>query len=411
MNDHQQSKQTKASAGTTQEPRTNGRLAPLLALGGLAAVVAAFFVGLTYRDNLAYFFHSYLTQFAFFLSLSLGGLAFVLIQHVSRAGWSVTARRAAEITAANMPILAILFLPIIVPVLLGSTSLFPWTDPERVAESHLLEHKQPYLNVPFFAVRAVVCLAAWWLIARFYFRTSVEQDRLADSALTSRMERFSGPAILVFAATVTIAAIDWLMSLSPEWFSTIFGLYYFSGAIVGGIAFQILVLFLWQRRGLIGNEVTVEHYHDLGKLLFGFVIFWGYIAFSQYMLIWYANIPEETQWYLPRQSGPWVWVSLALLFGHLILPFLGLLARAPKRIPAVLAAWAVWLLVFHWLDVYYLVMPSLEYPTLPFGIVDVLLILGLGAIYVAGLIRIASGIAPVPQGDPRTEEALAFENI
>lgn len=386
-------------------------LAQLLALAGLATIVVAFFAGLTYRDELAYFFHSYLTQFCFFLSISLGALAFVLIQHVSRAGWSVTVRRVAELLAGNIPILAILFLPVIVPLVVGYTQLYPWADPGRVAGNHLLEHKTPYLNVPFFALRAAGCFVVWWLISRFYLRNSLRQDKLADPALTGKMERFSGPALILFGITVTVAATDWIMSLTPQWFSTIFGLYYFSGAIVGGIAVLALVVIGLQAVGRIGPEVHEEHYHDLGKLLFAFVIFWGYIAFSQYMLIWYANIPEETQWYLPRQSEPWTGVSLALLFGHLVIPFLGMLPRAVKRNPRMLAFWSVWMIVFHWLDVYYLVMPSLEYPRLPIGMMDVLLFLGLGAIFAAGVLRMAAGVALIPQGDPRLKESLAFENV
>ena len=171
-----------------------------------------------------------------------------------------------------------------------------------------------------------------------------------------------------------------------------------------------------QLSGRLKRSISIEHYHDLGKLLFAFVIFWGYIAFSQYLLIWYANIPEETDWYVARQSGPWVWVSLVLLFGNLLIPFCGLLSRHAKRRKWSLLFWAVWLLAMHWIDLYYLVMPSLSVPTgghpaaLPFGAIDICLFLGIGGVYLAGLVDTAGQHPLLPVADPRLRESLAFEN-
>jgi hypothetical protein len=202
------------------------------------------------------------------------------------------------------------------------------------------------------------------------------------------------------------------MSLSPHWFSTIYGVYFFSGAVVAFFAAIILAAAALQLSGRLKNSISIEHYHDLGKLLFAFVIFWGYIAFSQYLLIWYANIPEETQWYLARQSGPWVWVSLVLLFGNLLIPFFGLLSRHAKRRKWSLSFWAVWLLVMHWIDLYYLVMPSLggQSATLPFSAIDICLFLGIGGVYLAGLVHTAGQRPLLPVADPRLKESLAFEN-
>ena len=183
-----------------------------------------------------YFSHSYLLNYCFFLSISLGALFSVALDHATRAGWNVDLRRLAEIMAANMPCLTLLFLPIIVPVLLGSHSLYAWNDPSAVAGDPLLRHKAPYLNAGFFGVRCVVYLAVWWLLGRFYLTRSLEQDRSGDPALTLRMERLSPVALLLYAVTVTFASFDWLMSLSPRWFSTIFGVYFFSGAVVGFFA-------------------------------------------------------------------------------------------------------------------------------------------------------------------------------
>jgi len=240
-----------------------------------------------------------------------------------------------------MPCLAVLFLPIFVPLLLEKSSLYVWADPSVVADDEALHQKVAYyLNPGFFAVRAVLYFVVWIGLARFFLRRSITQDESGDPALTQRMERGSPAALLLFALTVTFASFDWLMSLEPKWFSTIFGVYYFSGAAVGFLAAIILLVMLLQATGRLTSSVTVEHYHDLGKLLFGFVVFWGYIAFSQYMLIWYANIPEESVWYLARQQGSWKWVSLVLLFGHLLIPFFGLLPREAKRRKLSLGFWA-----------------------------------------------------------------------
>lgn len=393
-----------------------------LAVAGAGLVGAGIVLGWIGAGSSAYLLHSYLVSYCFWLSLSLGALFFVALQHATRAGWSVTVRRPAEVLAANTTLLTLLFLPVLVPLFLGDASLYPWNDPARVAHDHLLEHKAPYLNSAFFGIRAVGYFLVWGLLARWFLARSTEQDATGDPELTRRMERLSPVALLLFGVTITFAAFDWLMSLEPHWFSTIFGVYYFSGAAVGGVAAIILVALGLQATGRLADSVTTEHYHDLGKLLFAFVVFWGYIAFSQYMLIWYASLPEETVWYLKRQSGPWFWVILALLFGHLLVPFAGLLGRPAKRARLSLAFWAVWILAFHWLDLYWIVMPkywgqaSAAGSVSTVGVVlcvaaDLCLFGGLGAVYLAGAVRVAGDRSLVPLKDPRLHEAVAFENV
>ena len=374
-------------------------------------MAAGFGLALARQDHLKYFLHSYLTSYCYFLSISLGGLFFVALQHITRAGWSVTVRRVAELLAGNMFCLALLFLPIVAAVLLGNTNLYPWTDPKAVAGDELLRHKAPYLNLPFFGIRCVFYFTVWWLLGRFFLVRSVQQDYTGDPSLTLRMERLSPIAMLLFAATVSFASFDWLMSLQPQWFSTIFGVYYFSGCVVGLLAALILLVMLLQATGRLTASITAEHYHDLGKLLLAFVIFWGYIAFSQYMLIWYANIPEETAWYLVRQTGSWKWVTVLLLFGHLLIPFFGLLPRKAKRCKVLLGFWAVWLLVAHWIDLYWLVMPSLAPQNPPLNPIDACCLIGIGGLYLAGLLWVAGDRPLVPLGDPRLGESLAFENF
>ena len=384
----------------------------ILVIVGVIMLVLALVFGFMRGDEpqLKYFFHAYLVSFCFYLSISLGGLFFVALQHASRAGWSVSVRRVSEILAANTLLMAVLFLPILLPLLFGNTALYEWLDPQTVLGDEVLEGKRAYLNLPFFTIRAVVFFAIWGGLVWFFWRRSLEQDESGDAGLTLRMERVSYPALILFGVTVTFAAFDWIMSLTPHWFSTIFGLYYFSGAVVGFLCVVILALTVLQASGRLTSLVTTEHYHELGKLLFAFIIFWGYMAFSQYMLIWYANIPEETTWYLPRQQGGWTTVSVILLFGHLLIPFFGLMSREAKRRKAILACWAGWLLLMHWLDVHYLVMPHVELKGWPVGPIDICCLIGLGAVYLAGALLFAGDRPLIPTKDPRLGESLGFEN-
>lgn len=383
----------------------------ILLIGGVVVLGLALILGWAKDDGLKYFFHAYLVSFCFYLSLSLGALFFVALQHASRAGWSITVRRVSEILAANTLLMAVLFLPILLPLMFGSTALYEWLDAAKVSGDHVLEGKRAYLNLPFFTLRALVYFGIWGFLVWFFLRRSLEQDDSGDASLSLKMERVSYPALLLFALTTTFAAFDWMMSLTPHWFSTIYGVYYFGGSVVGFFALIILVLMTLQSTGRLRSAVTVEHYHELGKFLFAFVVFWGYIAFSQYMLIWYANIPEETTWYLPRQQGTWTTVSIILLFGHLLIPFFGLMSRHVKRRKGLLGFWAVWLLVMHWVDIYYLVMPQVDAEGLPPGLIDICCVVGMGLVFLAGAMLFAGERSLVPIKDPRLGESLSFENI
>ncbi|QDU41174.1 hypothetical protein Mal4_55390 [Maioricimonas rarisocia] len=353
---------------------------------------------------------SYLVGFLFVVSLSLGGLFFVLIQHVTRAGWSVVVRRIAEIMAAALAPLAVLSLPILIPLLLGSHALFEWNDPQLVQTDELIRHKRPYLNPGFFTIRSLIYFVVWAGLGSFLLSRSRAQDKTGDVRNTHSMQSIAPVGLLLFALSVNFFAFDYLMSLAPHWFSAIYGVYYFSGAVVGGLATMILASLWLQRKGVLGDEVTTEHYHDLGKLLFGFNFFWGYIAFSQYLLIWYANIPEETGWFLIRQENGWKVVSLIVLFGHLLIPFLGLISRQSRRNRVSLVFWSCWLLVMHWVDLYWNVLPQFSVNPWP-GLVDVLATVGLCGVYIALVFRTASQGAWLPIRDPRLNESLAFHNV
>jgi hypothetical protein len=238
----------------------------------------------------------------------------------------------------------------------------------------------------------------------------VAQDESGDPRLTLRMEKRAAPSMVLYAITVTFAAFDLLMSLSPHWFSTIFGVYFFSGGVVACFAWLALKSHLLQGGGLLPNAITREHYHDLGKLIFAFIVFWAYIGFSQYMLIWYANIPEETEWFLQRQSGGWTALSVLLLFGHFFLPFLALLSRYPKRQRLLLVPGTIWVLFMHWVDLYWLAMPAFGASSPPLHALDFTLFVGVGGIFTALLLRRLAKHSLLPEKDPRLADSLVFEN-
>ncbi len=383
------------------------RLTAAVGGAGLAIAVVLALYGEHGRER---FFFAYLVNFCYFLSLALGALFFVILQHLTRSGWSVVLRRLAEGVAGNVALLAVLA----VPIIFAMNYLYHWSDVDRVAGDHLLRWKQPYLDPTFFVVRMGVYFVAWVFMARFFFETSVRQDATGDVGLTVWMQKVSAPAMVVFAITVTFAAFDLLMSVDAHWFSTIFGVYYFAGAVVGFFAFLALVAVVVQGSGRLPRAITEEHYHDVGKLVFAFTVFWAYIAFSQYMLIWYANIPEETGWYLRRQTGGWTWVSLLLLFGHFLVPFLALISRQPKRHPKALVAVALWILLMHWVDVYWLTMPNTQFGAggrVPLHLMDLACFVGFGGLFLAAVVRRLQNVSLVPERDPRLPESLGFENV
>ncbi len=433
---------------------TIGRNLGVLGLIGAAALGAA--------GGFQGFLFAYLAAYAFFLSIVLGAIFFVLMHHLTAAGWSVVVRRIAEALTQLMPVMAVLAIPILLPVIMGSAKLYPWAGPitadqkmdkvveaikagkmekandlfaagaDKAAESDVLPHREMdpntlqkritgiyWLNPFFFILRVIAYFAIWIYMARWYYNQSLRQDTTGDANITRSMQKWAGLWTVVLGLTLTGAAGDILMSLDPHWFSTMWGVYYFAGSVVAIFATLIILVALLQAAGYMRNSINVEHYHDLGKYLFGFTFFWGYIAFSQYMLLWYANIPDEVQWFSRHGAttstehvNGWSIVIFAILFGQLLIPFAGLLSRHVKRATAVLVFWAVWQLAFHLLDTFWIVMP--EYPG-KFGLLMVLAALsaylGIGGILLAVLVRGLVGQNLRPVADPRLPESLAFHNI
>jgi len=351
--------------------------------------------------------YAYDVAFVYWLGIALGLLILLGSFHASSARWPVVLRRFLEVAATALPVFAVLFLP----VLLGRRTLFPWVDLSRFQgeELHLLEHKAPYLNVPFFVTRAVLYFVFWIAVAFTLRAWSVRQDAQGGVSLTRRQRILGTGALPFLALTMTFAAFDWIMSLDPRFFSTIFGVYWFAGSFVS--AFAVVILAARATRSdpaQFGHHMTVEHFHSLGKFLLAFTAFWAYVAFSQFMLIWIANLPEEVPWYVLRIDGGWRWVGAFLALGHFLVPFFLLLNRRVTRNPAALARVAVWILLVHWIDLYWVIMPHLDRAGPRLSLWDLAAFLGVGGVAVAFAVFRMRGTVAVPIRDPYLEDSLRY---
>ncbi len=332
----------------------------------------------------------------------IGGLFFASIQHISKAGWSVNIRRFSEALTSFLPVAFVGGLVL----LAGGHSLYEWMDKAHVAGDHLLEHKSGYLNVPFFIIRMVIFFGLWLLFKQKLVGSSLEQDKTGADQLTHKTVPWSVGFLMFFALSFSLFSVDILMSLQPHWFSTIFGVYCFAGLFQSTMATMILMIIYCMRKGLLNGYVTEDHLHDLGKFMFAFTVFWAYIAYSQYMLMWYANLPEETMFYQPRVTGSWTWVSITLLMGKFVIPFLALLPRWAKRTPAHLVAVSIWILVMQYVDLYWLIFPNLNDKEVVFGIPEILIFLGFAGAFLFMVTRFLSRHPIVPIKDPRIHESL-----
>jgi len=390
------------------DPRTykltdSGNLGPAaLVIGVIGLVLSA--VG--YFVDARQFFHSYLTGYFFWLSLALGGLFFTMLHHIVGARWSVVLRRISENIMCVLPIMALFA----VPLLFGIGELFHWSHSDAVAGDHLLQGKAGYLNTTFFIIRLVAYFVVWIVLTLMLNKISLKQDLGHQPSFTKKMRVISAPGIILFALTVTFASFDWLMSLDPHWYSTIFGVYIFAGSLLGMLSLMTVMVLYLGKNGILDKEITVEHYHDLGKLMFAFIIFWGYMAFSQYFLIWYGNIPEETVWFLHRWESSWKTVSLIIVFGHFVIPFFLLFPRGTKRNPKMLTIIALWILIMHFIDLYWLVLPTLHPHGVHVSWMDITAVIGPGGIFIWYLWRKTAARPLLPVGDPNLEASKRFVN-
>lgn len=368
------------------------------ALLGIGAIT--FIVGLL--QNPERMWTSYLTAFFYFSCLGLGGLFFAAINHVSGAGWSVTIRRYAEAMTSFIPFILVGGLV----MLLGAKTLFPWLNPAVVESSPLVAAKTAYLNIGFFVVRLVLFCAGWFLFKWFIVGNSIHQDHDGRVERTLKNVGLSVGFILFFALSFSLFSVDLLMSLLPTWYSTIFGVYTFAGLFQSSLAVLCLIIIYMKRHGFVKGYVTHDHLHDVVKYMKGFTIFWAYIAFSQFMLIWYANIPEETEYYIMRAQHGWLGVSMALLIFRFVVPFIALLPRGLKRNEGHVIAVSILILIMQYVDIWWMVYPNFYHGHITFGFWEVGLFALFAGLFLIGLISFFTKFSLVPLKDPRLEESL-----
>ncbi len=350
---------------------------------------------------------SYLVAFVTWLAIVLGTLILLGTFHASNARWPVVLRRYLETVASTLPVFVVLFAPIVA----GMKRLFPWVDP-RGYEGELarvVQHRAAWLNPRFFLVRAAVYFAVWIVVAQLLRAWSVRQDEAGGVALTARQRRLGAGSLPFLALTLAFASFDWMMSLDPRFYSTMFGVYWFAGGFMSAFAMAIIAATLTRADPAgFGHFMNLDHFHSLGKFLLAFVAFWGYVAFSQFMLIWIANIPEEVPWYILRIDRGWAWVGALLAIGHFFVPFFLLLQRRITRNPRALSWVAAWLLLMQWIDLYWVVMPHLHADGPRPWLFDVTAFVGVGGVTVAFAVLRMRGVAAVPVRDPYLEDSLRY---
>ena len=371
-------------------PGVVGRVAPRALIVGAIALVACV-IGAV--QNPTEFLRSYLLAFLFWSGVGIGCLSLLVIQHLTGGRWGLLIRRLLEAGSRTLPFVALAFLPI----LLGVSRLYHWADPSAVREDAILKHKSLYLNPGFFAARAVFYFLIWGVVGYFLTLWSYRRDSGPDQRLERRLRGLSGGGIVLSGLAITFSSIDWAMSLDPHWFSTIYGIVFMVGQTLSAFTLVILVVFALSDEEPFRRFISKETVHDLGKLLFAFVMLWAYIHLSQFLIIWHANIPEEIPWYLRRIQGGWKYLAWVIVAVHFVVPYLALLPRSTKRNLPRLATVAAILFAARWLDLYWLVAPSLDRPRLSLHWMDLAAAVALGGLWLWLFARQLAGRPLVPQ--------------
>lgn len=372
----------------------------------LAVLISAIACVAGYLNDPVRFHESYLIAFAFVAATGLGAFFFVMVQYLSGSAWSVTMRRIMENIMFTLPVCAILF----IPIAFGLKDIYPWMDGANVGLGARLALKREYLSENFFILRTCIYFTLWsiWIFSIYY--QSTKQDKERSARQMNIIARWSAPGLFLVVVIGTLASYDWLMSLSPKWYSTIFGLYILSGGALTFMSIVTLICLGFRRAGILKKSITPEHYHDLGKWLFALTAFYTYMAFSQYLLIWYANLPEETIWYRNRMVGSWLPLSLAMPFLRFLIPFFVLLCRPAKRSLKVIAGIAIYSILVEYIELYWIVMPT-YFKTGPqlswMDFATLAATLSVCALVFWSRFR-KNKMAPV--GDLRFEQSLHFEN-
>lgn len=378
-------------------PQSFVKIAWVLLIAGSVLGAIGFYVDSTQAS------FSYLVSYMFLMSIGVGSLFLISLEYVAGADWSTPIRRVPEHLAAIIPFMIILS----VPLLLNLNNLFHWTHP---GDDKILLHKVPYLNVSFFIIRVFVCLGLWGLFYFLISKNSLKQDVTKDQLLTKKNIKLSAVFIPLFAITISVSAIDWMMSLEPHWFSTIFGVYFFSGTVVTALAAVTIIVVILKERGYLSSRLTNDHLFSLGALIFAFINFWAYIAFSQYMLIWYADLPEETFWFMQRWEGSWAIFSIVMMVSNFLVPYIILLSQPAKMDPKKLKFVAIWLLAAKFIDYYWVIIPNMA--TSEHGVVLSWMDITYPVAFI-GLIMLVFNARVkktnlIPVGDPKLERGLNF---
>jgi hypothetical protein len=344
----------------------------VIGLPALALCVAGAF------HSPAQFFRSYLLAFVFWVGVALGCTAILMLHHMVGGRWGFLLRRQLESGTQTFYLMAVLALPL----LFGLRLLYSWADPEKVKLDPILQYKQPYLNVPFFILRTVIYFIAWIALAYFLNKWSLEQDETANPDLTKRLQTLSGPGLVIYGLTVTFASVDWVMSLEPRWFSTIYGMIFMVTQALAAMSIVTIAVILLSTQKPLSDVVSKRVLNDYGNLLLTFTMLWAYLSFSQYLIIWSGNLQDEIPWYVSRASGGWAWVAMALIVFHFAVPFLLLLSRFVKRRTRWLGAVAALQIVMGVLDIFWLTVPAYERSGPQFHWMDWAAILGIGGVWV-----------------------------
>jgi len=379
-------------------PELAGLQRRLFVAGGVGAAVSL--VGLLV--DLRQFLQSYLMAYMLCLGVTLGCLALGMIHQLSGGAWGVVIRRPIGAATRVLPVMTLMFLPIA----LGMTRLYVWTNADLVAHDEVLQHKHLYLNIPFFLIRAAIYFLVWNGLSYLLNSWSLEQDRTADPRLARRMQILSGGGLVAYGVTITFASFDWMMSLEPHWFSTIYGVLIMGGQGLSALAFLIVALVWLSRRPPLDRIIVPAHFHDLGNLMLAFVMLWAYFSFSQYLIIWSGNLPAEIAWYLHRLQTGWRAVGLTLILCHFAAPFVVLLSRRVKRQPDLLIKVAVGVLIVRLIDLFWLIAPEFHQTGISVSWMDIVVPLTFGSIWLGCFIWQMRGRAILPLHDPQFDEAL-----
>ncbi|HKD19983.1 MAG TPA: hypothetical protein VKG23_19180 [Thermoanaerobaculia bacterium] len=349
------------------------------------------------------FFHSYLLAFMFWNGLAVGSLAVLMLQYLTGGAWGIAIRRELEAATRTLPFTAIAFLPIV----FGMHRLYEWTHADVVANDPILQKKAAYLNEPFFLFRAALAFAVWILIAFTLNRWSREQDASGDKAIERKLQLLSGGGLVAWALTTTWTSIDWVMSVEPHWYSTMYGVIYMAGQGLGALSLATFAVVRLSRAKPVSEFLGGRHLNDLGKMMFAFTMFWAYVTFSQYLIIWSGNLPEEITWYLARFRGGWGFVGLTVLFLQFVLPFLLLLSRQANRNPRTLLITAALVVVMRFVDLAWMILPAFSRGRFVIHPTDLSVPVALGALWLGFYFRNLAARPLLPIHDSGFEEALA----